>query len=143
MAVFNQINDFLEYMVEAANLGSDTFTVALSDTAPGAEGTPPTGDGDGVLANVTEISYTNLSSRVITTNASSQASGTYKLVFTDLVLTASGGSVGPFRYIYIYDDTVTGDPLLGYWDYGSSITLNDGETLTLDFDPTNGVLQIS
>jgi hypothetical protein len=109
--------------------------VALSNTAPGSESTPPTGDGNGILGNITEIAYTNLSSRNITTSSSSQTSGTYSLVLTDLVLTSSGGTTGPFRYVYIYDDTVATpvDPVVCYYDYGSSITLNDTETLTVDF----------
>lgn len=74
---------------------------------------------------------------------SAQTAGTYKLVINDLVLTASGGAVGPFRYVYIYDDGSTNDKLIGYYDYGSALTLNDGDTLTLDFDATNGVLTIA
>lgn len=145
MATFNLINDWLDNMVENADLASDQFVVALSNTAPGSESTPPTGDGAGVLANVTQATYTNCSTRNITTTSSSQASGTYKLILQDLTLTASGGTVGPFRYIYIYDDTVTSpaDPLVCYYDYGSSITLADGETLSIDFDGTNGLFNIS
>ena len=146
MATFTKINDFVEHVAEKVhNLGSDQLVVALSNTAPGSEGTPPTGDGAGVLANVTQISYTNCSTRNITTSTSAQTSGTYKLVLTDLVLTASGGTVGAFRYVYIYNDTPTSpaDPLICYYDYGSSITLADGETLTIDFDAANGLLQIA
>lgn len=145
MASFVKINDAVENMVEVCNMGTDQLVVALSNTAPGSETTPPTGDGAGVLANVTQVSYTNCSSRNITTSASTQTSGTYKLTLTDLVLTASGGTVGPFRYVYIYDDTPTSpaDPLIAYYDYGSSITLQAGETLTIDFDGTNGFLQLS
>jgi hypothetical protein len=95
------------------------------------------------LSNLTQISYTNLSSRVLTTSASSQTSGTYKLVINDLVLTASGGSVAPFQYVVIYNDTATNDELICWFDYGSSVTLANGETLTLDFDGTNGLLQIA
>jgi hypothetical protein len=51
--------------------------------------------------------------------------------------------VGPFRYIYIFNDTVTADPLIGYYDYGTSLTLNNGDTFTLDFSATNGVIQIA
>lgn len=135
MAAYNKINGFVENLAEKVfNLQSDTITVALSNTAPGSEGTPPTGATSAAkLANVTQIAYTNLSSRVLTVSSSSQSAGTYSLVIADLVLTASGGSVGPFRYIYIYDDTATNDELICYFDYGSSITLADGETLTLDF----------
>jgi hypothetical protein len=145
MATFNLINDWLENMVENADLESDQFVVALSNTAPGSESTNPTGDGDGILANVTEITYTNLSSRNITTSSSGQTSGTYELILTDLTLTASGGSVGPLQYVYVYDDTVgtPADPLVCYYDYGSSITLGDGETLDIDFDDANGLFQLS
>ena len=135
MATFVKINDWVENKNEVANCATDQFVIALSNTAPGSETTPPTGDGNGVLANVTQVSYTNCSTRNITTSSSSQTGGTYSLVLTDLVLTASGGTVGPFQYVYVYDDTPTSpaDPLVNYWDYGSSVTLNDGETFTVDF----------
>jgi hypothetical protein len=136
MATFNKLNGFVEHLAEGVhNLGSGALTLALSNTAPGSEGTPPTGSTAAcVLANVTQISYTNLSSRVLTTSASAQTAGTYALTVNDLTLTASGGTVGPFRYVYIYNDTPTSpaDPLIGYFDYGSSITLADGETFTFD-----------
>ena len=133
MATFNKINDWVDYEGEDVDLASDQFVIALSNTAPASESSNPTSDGNGVLANVTQITYTNLSSRNITTSSSSQSSGTYALVLTDITLTASGGSVGPFRYVYVYDDTVTGDPLVCYYDYGSSITLADGEDILIDF----------
>lgn len=137
MATFVLINDWLDNMVENADLASDQFVIALSNTAPGSEATPPTGDGDGVIANITQVSYANCSSRNITTTSSSQTSGTYSLVLADITLTASG-DVGPFRYVYVYDDTVADpvDPLVCYWDYGSSITLHDTETLLVNFGAT-------
>lgn len=145
MATFNKVNDFVVNAVHNMDLESDQITVALSNTAPASETPNPTTDGNGVLANVTEVSYTNCSSRAVTTSSSSQSSGTYKLILTDLTLTASGGTVGPFQYIYLYDDTVTtpADPLIGYYDYGSALTLNDGDSLTIDFSATNGVLQLA
>ena len=126
MATYNKFNAWSENMVEAANLGSDQFVVALTNTLPVAT--------DSVLADITQITYTNLSSRNITTTSASQTSGTFSLVLADLTLTASG-SVGPFRYVVIYDDTVTSpaDPLVCWYDYGSSITMASGETFTIDF----------
>jgi len=146
MATFTKINDFVEHIAEKVHdLSSDQLVVALSNTAPASETNNPTADGNGVLANVTQISYTNLSSRNITTASSAQSSGTYKLTLNDLTLTASGGSVGPFRYIYIYNDTPSSpaDPLIAVYDYGSSLTLNDGDSLTIDFDGSNGFLTIA
>lgn len=138
MATFNKFQPFVEKLAEKAhNLGSDQLTVALCAAATGPAAA------NGVLADLTQIAYTNLSSRNITTSASAQSSGTYKLTLTDLVLTASGGSVAAFRYVVIYNDTATNDELIGYYDYGSDLTLANGETLTIDFDGTNGVLTIA
>ena len=137
MATFNKFNSFVEALAEKShNLGADTLTVALTAAANAPVAT------NTVLANLTQISYTNCSTRAITTSSSAQSSGTYKLVLTDLVLTASGGTVGPFRYVVIYNDTATNDELIGWYDYGSDITLANGETLLIDFDGTNGLLQI-
>src|SRR6476660_6985201 len=97
MPAYNKFNSFVEALAEKVhNLQSDTLRVALTNTAPVATNT--------VLANITEISYTNLSSRILTVTSSAQTSGTYALSIADLVLTASG-TVGPFRYPVIYNDT--------------------------------------
>lgn len=145
MATFNKVNDFVVNAVHNMDLESDQVVVALSNTAPSSESSDPSSDGNGILGNVTQIAYTNLSSRNVTTTSSTQTSGTYKLVLSDITLTSSGGSTGPFRYVYIYNDTVAtpADPLIGYYDYGSSLTLNDGDSLTIDFSAANGVLQIA
>jgi len=135
MATYTKFNSFTEALAEKVhNLGSDTLKVALTNSAPSASNTK--------LSDITEISYTNCSSRTLTISSSAQTSGTYKLVVSDLVLTASG-TVGPFRYIVIYNDTATNKELIGYYDYGSSLTLANTDTLTLDFDGTNGLLQIA
>jgi len=136
MASFNKFNSFVEALAEKVhNLGADTLTVALcaAANAPVATNT--------VLANLTQISYTNLSARVITTTSSAQTSGTYKLTLTDLVLTASG-AVATFRYVVVYNDTATNDELIGWYDYGSDVTLASGETFTADFDGSAGLLQL-
>lgn len=126
MPAYNKFNSVVEAMAEKVhNFGSDTIKIALTNVAPVA--------GNTQLSNITEISYTNCSTRVITVLSSSQTGGTYKLVLQDLILTASGGAVGPFRYVVIYNDTATNDELIAWYDYGSSITLADGETLTVDF----------
>jgi hypothetical protein len=136
MATFNKFNSFVEALAEKVhNLGSDTLTVALTNSAPVATNTQ--------LSDITEISYTNLSARALTTSSSSQTSGTYKLVIADLTMTSTGGNTGPFRYAVIYNDTATNDELIGWYDYGSSITLANGESFKIDFDGTNGVLTLA
>lgn len=138
MAAFNKFSSFVEAVAEKVhNLGSEQLVVALcaAANAPVA--------GNAVLADLTQVDYTNCSTRNITTGSSAQTGGTYKLTLTDLVLTAGGGSVGPFRYIVIYNDTALTDELIGWYDYGSDLTLASGETLTIDFDGTSGVLTLA
>lgn len=99
-----------------------------------------------VKADLTEIAAGNgytAGGTAVTITASSQTSGTYKLVGNDVVFTAAGGTIGPFRYTVFYNDTPTSpaDPLIGWWDYGSSITLQVSETFTVDYSPTTGILQ--
>jgi hypothetical protein len=128
MATFNKFNSFVEALAEKVhNLGSDTLDVALTNSSPVATNT--------VLANITEITYTNLSARTVTVSSSSQTSGTYSLVTADLVLTASG-AVGPFRYVVLFNQSATNDELIGWYDYGSEVTLANGETFTIDFGAT-------
>lgn len=138
MATFNKFNSFVEALAEKVhNLGSDTLKVALTNTAPLATNSQ--------LSNITQIAAGNgyvTGGNTATITSSSQTSGTYKLVLADVVFTATG-SVGPFRYAVLYNDTATNDELIGWWDYGSSLTLANGETFTVDYDPTNGVLTIA
>jgi hypothetical protein len=138
MATYNKFQQFVEDIAHGVhNLGSDQFVVALTNAANAPVAT------NEVLANLTEIAYTNLSSRNITTTSSGQTAGVYKLVLTDLTLTASGGAVAAFRYVCIYNTTPTSpaDPLIGWYDYLSDLTLSDGESLTVNFDDVNGLLQ--
>jgi hypothetical protein len=140
MATYTKFNAFVEHLAEGVhNLATGQLAVALCATASAPVA------GNSVLADLTQISYTNLSSRNITTSTSSQSSGTYKLVLDDLVLTASGGSVAAFQYVVIYNDTPTSpaDPLIGFYNYGSAVTLASGETFTINFDGTNGLFQLA
>lgn len=138
MASFTKFYSFVEALAEKThNLGSDTLKVVLTNSAPVAANT--------VLADITQIANGNgytTGGTAATISSSAQTSGTYKLVLADVTFTASG-SMGPFRYAVLYNDTATSDELIGYWDYGSSITLAASETFTVDFDATNGVLQIA
>lgn len=138
-SAFNKINAFVaDINNKVHNLSSDQLKIALTNSAPVATNT--------VLANLTEISYTNCSSRNLTLTSSSQSSGTYKLVIQDLTLTASG-TIGPFRYVVVYNSTASGGPLICWFDLGAawatSNTMNNGDTLLLDFDQANGLFQLA
>lgn len=140
MATLTKFQQYIEDLHKGVhNFTSDstcTLTFALSNAANAPVAT------NAILANLTTIAYTNLSSRVITGISAEHTTGTVKLLATDLVLTAGGGAVAPFRYLSMYNDDPTSpaDPLgPGFYDYGVDQTLNDTETLTIDFDGTNGV----
>lgn len=140
MAAFSKFNSFVEALAEKVhNLGADTLKVMLTNTAPVAT--------NSVKADLSEISAGNgytAGGNTASVTSSAQTSGTYKLVLGDpATWTASGGSIGPFRYAVLYNDTATNDELIGYWDYGSSITLASGESFAVDFDPTTGVLTLA
>lgn len=131
MASFVKYEVFSENLAEKVhNLDADTLKVMLSNAAPNVAT-------HNVRADSTELStgggYT--SGGTDTQNATSRTGGTTSVTGVDVVFTASGGTIGNFRYVILYNDTPTSpaDPLIGYWDYGSSITLNDTETFTVDF----------
>ena len=130
MASFNKFNQFVEDLAKGVhNFTSDStcsVTVALTNSAPSAA--------NSVLADITEISYTNLSSRVITGVTAEQSSGTVTFTASDLTLTASG-TVPTFRYVVLYNDDPTSpaNPLIGWYDHGSTVDLANGETYTIDF----------
>jgi hypothetical protein len=141
MATATKFQVFVENLAEKVhNLGADTLKVMLTNTAPV--------NTNAIKSDLTEISAGNgytAGGTAPTISSSSQTSGTYKLVLADVVFTASGGSIGPFRYVTLYNDTPTSpaDPLIQFWDYGSSITLAATETFTVDFNATNGALQLA
>jgi hypothetical protein len=139
---FNKFNCF----VENVSVGVHNFTssgtadlkIALTNSAPSASNT--------VLADITEISggtgYT-AGGAACAISSSGQTSGTYKLICSSpATWTASGAGMGPLRYAVLYNNTATGDALIGWWDYGSSPTLASGETFTVTLDGSAGVLQI-
>ena len=132
-SAFNKFQPFIAAIHNKVhNLSSDQLTVALCAAANAPTATM------GVLADLTQISYTNLSSRNITTTSSTQSSGVYKLVLQDLLLTASG-NVATFRYVVVYNSTTASGNLIGWYDYGADVTLANTETFNIDFDQSNGV----
>jgi hypothetical protein len=138
MASYNKFNQFTKDLIDGVHdFDAHSFKVMLTNTAPTAANT--------VKANLTEISSGNgyTAGGTVTTITTSTSSGTAKVTGTDIVFTASGGAIGPLRYAVLYNDTATNDPLISWWDYGTSITLNDTETLTVDFDNTNGIFTVA
>lgn len=139
MASFTKFNQFTKDLIDGVHaFATHSFKVALCNTAPV--------NTNSVLANLTQISngngYTTGGSASAMTTATS--GGTAKATAADVTFTATG-AVGPFRYPVLYNDTPTSpaDPLVGFWDYGSSISLANTETFTVDFDGTNGVLTVA
>ncbi len=146
MATYNKFQIFPEDLAEKIHsLAADTLKIMLTNSAPVATNT--------VKANLTEISAGNgytAGGTAASITSSGHTTGTYKLVLGDVVFTAAAGTIGPFRYATLYNDTPTSnsqganaDPLIAWWDYGSSITLADGESFTVDFDGSTGVLTIA
>lgn len=133
MAAFNKFQDFVEQLgkgVHQLHAGGHTLKVYLSNTTPDAAA-------DAVKADLAEISAGNgyNAGGEDTQNDYTEAGGTGSCTGVDVTWTAAGGAIGPFRYVVLYNDTPTSpaDPLIGWWDYGSSITLNDGESFKADF----------
>lgn len=139
MAAFNKFNSFVEAVAEKVhNLQSDSLKVMLTLTAPVAT--------NAVKTDLTDIAAGNgytAGGTATTVSSSAQTSGTYKLVCTDVTFTASGGSFANFRYAVLYNDTATNKELIGFWDYGATVTLTDANSFIVDFDGTNGVLTIA
>lgn len=139
MAAFNKFQSYVEELAKGTHQWhAHTFKERLLNSAPDAAA-------DAVVADLpAEIASGNgypAGGMTLDSVSLTRSGGTAKLTIADEVLTASGGTIGPFRYAVIYNDTPTSpaDPLVGWYDYGSSITLNDTESFTTDFDGTNGV----
>jgi len=139
MATYAKINDWVNLLIESANPDTDNFSIALSNTAPASEGSNPTVSGNGVLANVTQIAYTNYSDtlavdRRLEGTAGTSTGGVYKFDADNFTITATGGAIAGWRYLYVFDDTLTDDPLVAVWDYGSTLDLADGDSAAINFN---------
>lgn len=138
MASFVKYQKGVEALMEGINAGSDAWKVALSNRTPVVAS-------DAVLADAVEISAGNgytAGGNAATTASSTQTGGVYRLILNSpATWTATGGSLGPFQYAILYDSTTNN--LVGYWDYGSSVTLASAETFSVILDGTNGVFTVS
>lgn len=137
MATYNKFQPYIQRLHNGEiDWDGHSFKVALTNTVPTAASDD--------LADITQIANGNgytTGGTATTVSSSVQTSGTHKVVLTDVVFTATG-ALGPFRYAVLYDDTHANDALVAWWDYGAGgVTLATGETFTVDFDATNGVLQ--
>jgi hypothetical protein len=138
MASFNKFNAFVADVANKVhNLGSDTLKIMLSNTAPTA--------GNAVKTDITEIaagSGYSAGGGAATLVSSSQASGTYVLKLNNVTFTAAGGTIGPFRYCVLYNSTAASGNLVGWYDYGTALSITSGNSFQVQFDGTNGVLQL-
>lgn len=141
MASFTKYHSYIDELSKGGhNLQTATFKVALSNTAPTASSNtvwntsvaPAPAGANGYTAG----------GNTLTTSSAATSAGLFKLVLADSVFTATAGGIGPFRYAILYNSSAS-NKLLGYYDYGSSLTLNDTETFTVDFDAVNGCLDLS
>lgn len=138
MASYNKFNQFVKDLADAKhNFSSDIFKVMLTNVAPTAD--------NKVLTDLTEIAAGNgyIAGGTATAITDSVNAGIAKEVGTNVVFTASGGTIGPLRYAVLYNATSATKALVAWWDYGSSVTLNNTETMSVAFDATNGIFQIS
>ncbi len=145
MATYTKFDIFVGDIMDKVHdlLGTnDLLKIALTNTTPVSTNT--------IFANITEIGAGNgyTAGGEDTQNSGARATGTFTLTGTKVVWTASGGTIGPFQYVVLYNDTPTApaDPLIAWWDHGSAVTLNDGETFTVKFndgDPTGSIFTLT
>jgi hypothetical protein len=133
MVAYNKFQDFPEQLVS----GKHDFSASGHVFKAYASNATPSASLDAVKADLAEITPANgyPSGGSDVQNALSETGGTVTVTAVDIVWTASGGSFGPFQYVATYNDTQTSpvDPLVNWWDYGSALTINDGESFTVDF----------
>lgn len=139
MAAYTKCTAGVEPLIEAVNAQTDTWKIALSNADPTAKTSFVAGTDDLATGN----GYT-AGGNAATVSTATQTAGTYKLVLNSpATWTASGAGIGPFRYVVLWDTTQSVP--IGFWDYGSAITLNgaNGDTFTVTLDGTNGVFTVS
>lgn len=142
MAAYNKFNLFTQDVCEGAHnfkSGGATYKVGLTNVAPVAT--------NHLYSDLTDLTTTGgyTAGGQASAMSDSTASGTEKVLATNVTWTGSGGGMGPFRYIWIDCDSqaTPAKPLVCWFDYGSSISLNSGDTFTVSFDGTNGLFQMT
>lgn len=138
MAVYNKFNQFTKDLIDGKhNFASNTFKIFLTNTQPSPTMT--------AKADMTEITagFGYSAGGPTVTISTSTSGGVAKVTGSNVTVTAAGGSIGPFQFAVLYNDTASGDPPIAWWDYGAPITLADTEALTVVFDATNGIFTAS
>src|ERR1700693_4981886 len=139
MASFNKFNAFVADVANKVhNLGADTLKIMLTNTAPAA--------GNAIKTDITEITAGNgygAGGTAVTITSSAQSSGTYKLVGNNVTFTAAGGTIATFRYAVIYNSTAASGSLIGWWDYGTTVSVTSGNSFQVQLDAANGILQLA
>jgi hypothetical protein len=141
MATYTKFNQFTEDLCKKVhNLDTDTLKIMLTNTLPVAT--------NAVKANLTEIGAGNgyaAGGATAVFSSGAQTSGTFKLILADVTFTGAGGSIGPFQYAVLYNDTPTSPakPLIAWWDYGTSITVTNGNSFSVDLDQVGGVFTLT
>lgn len=142
MATFTFFHEFKKFLADGTiDLDSHTFKAVLTNTAPVVAT-------DDQLADIVEIAAGNgytaggLTLATVTWLETGGGTGVWRFSADDFAWTAAGGSIGPFRYIVICDDTPVGDPLVGLIDWGSAVTVPDGGVFTVDIG-ASGIFELS
>ena len=140
MAAFSKINNFVNALGQGLqNLSANTSlkaVLALTNMSAGVE----------TYASVVEIAAGNgyaTGGLVFGSTTWSSTAGTSRLKGADVVWTASGGTIATFQFVVIVDDKATADNLIGFWDFGTAVSITNGNTFTVDLDPTNGILTLA
>lgn len=141
-STFTVYHEFKRYLADGTvDLDGDNFVAFLSNSTPAAAT-------ETVRADITGIGETNgyaaLTMTGVTWTETGAGTGVWRFDCADFAWTASAGSFGPFQYVILYDDTpaAPADPLVGYWDYGSSISITDGNEFSFVVG-ANGVFELS
>lgn len=138
MSAFNKFNQFVADLANKVhNLGADNLKVMLSNVAPVAT--------NAIKSDITEIAAGNgyaTGGVQATQVSSSQTAGVYKLILNAASWTAAGGAIANFRYVVLYNSTAANGPLIGWWDFGSVLSVANGNSFQVNFDAINGTVQL-
>jgi hypothetical protein len=145
MAAFNKFNVFVQDLASGKHQ-MQTGTAQIYKVYLVSSSNPPVATNTvyGTPADLSTANGYTAGGASVGTITGAQSGGTFKFTGgTDPSWTASGGSIGPFQYAVLYNSTATGSPLIGWWDYGTAITLTNGNSFTVDLDQVNGILTIA